>query len=321
MRETVWRVKRGFQNAPAPFVGKAFGFLILGFSIGWLICYMLIFFILPIDMSRSLSRNPTLILLIIFGAIIGANYVAYTHPKISKLWLPAFDTEQAKKDWQAMDNTSSTTKTIADKIESIGQHTDHSAFVKVREHPKGTRLIYQTPDKATIEIKSAIRFWSNVLPPVLMLATFTIAPAIGGFIGNVVAGFGGAASGAVIVPILTLIAAIASYFMTRPWVRVIATPTEIQYGKLRFDRQYHQGMALGYSLDGQEDLVNDFHDLSLGLRAIRCTYGRWGEDLPYLVNKYHGAEIIIWMNEIIASVGAPEPAEQDLEQGRKKEEF
>ncbi|WP_157946891.1 hypothetical protein [Thalassobius sp. I31.1] len=112
--------------------------------------------------------------------------------------------------------------------------------------------------------------------------------------------------------------AAVSYFWTRPWVKIVVTPNTIRYGSRFFHREFHDGMRLGYSTN-ETDLKNKLLEGSFGTVAMRLTYGRWGEDLPYLVNKYHADEIVIWMNEIINSVGAPIDVRHDPYAGEKSE--
>jgi hypothetical protein len=101
-----------------------------------------------------------------------------------------------------------------------------------------------------------------------------------------------------------LILGIISYICIRkafPWITLIATPQYIKVGKLYFDRGHYGGMRIGYEIDtGMALLKNDFHDLGVGLQALRLSYGLWGEDLPFLVNRYHAAEIVIWMSYMIS---------------------
>ena len=44
-------------------------------------------------------------------------------------------------------------------------------------------------------------------------------------------------------------------------------------------------------------------DHFMGVSGLRVAYGRWGDDLDYMVNKYHAPEYVVWMNEVIAEVG------------------
>lgn len=205
--------------------------------------------------------------------------------------------------------------------------TDHRSAKQafVRRTPKGTILGTANREKAEFQVKSAIRFWHWFAPiAALVFGVFILIPLFitmflimsDGY-GEVGFFFFGISAG--IAATIGLVLVVHNRF--RPWVKVHVTPDTITYGDTSYDRKHTSGFVLGYEVKGQGELKNHFFDQSMGLMALRLTYGRWGEDLPYMVNKYHAAEIVIWMNEIIAAVGAPKPAEHDLEQGRKTEEF
>jgi hypothetical protein len=188
-------------------------------------------------------------------------------------------------------------------------------FEKVRETPKGTRLVkLREGEFVVLKFRAAIRFW--------YLVAFAAVPAVfvlGGPIGFAASlifrtgPYGLPNTGAyfwvfVILSVLAYLAIRRAY----PWVTLIATPQYIKVGKLYFDRGHYGGMRTGYEISTSAGLLkNDFHDLGIGLVALRLSYGLWGEDLPYLVNRYHGAEIVIWMNYMIGLAEAEkEPSPQ-----------
>lgn len=189
----------------------------------------------------------------------------------------------------------------------------------VRKTPKGVVLVSASADKAVFTVKSVVRFWFWFLPIAFLAASFTIVP----FIGSMVMATNrniGPQMGIIFPVLLTLAAAIFAYVRTRPNVMFSVTPNLIQYGTTKYDRKHYSGMQTGYSVQSREGLKNDVFDIAAGnLTALRLTYGRWGEDLPYLVNGYHAAEIVNWMNEIIDGVGAPQRPRNDPYSGRKIE--
>lgn len=193
----------------------------------------------------------------------------------------------------------------------------------VRRSPKGTSIGTANRQKAVFHVKSAIRFWHWIAPIIASILSFFIILPLFTVLGAIIGddSFLGLFFGMLIGVAATIGLAITAHNHFRPWVKVHVTPDEIIYGDTRYDRKHSSGLVLGYEVKSEGDLKNHFFDQSMGLSALRLTYGRWGEDLPYLVNKYHAAEIVIWMNEIIAAVGAPEPAQHDPAQGRKVEEF
>ena len=201
----------------------------------------------------------------------------------------------------------------------------------VRKTPVGTRLVRQSPDEAVLTVKSAIHFWCWAAPAMLGVATFIAIP-VGGWVGftnyregleyiqmfNPQGAFDATLNTAVIMSAVCFVAAIVSYFMTRPNVRVVITPRTIQYGDKRFDRLYSEGVRAGFT-SKEVDLPASFTQGKFGVTNIRLTYGRWGEDLKYMINAHHANEIVIWMNEIIDGVGAPPSPRYEAYQGRKIE--
>lgn len=197
----------------------------------------------------------------------------------------------------------------------------------VRKLPQGTRLLSQTPEQAVIQIKSVIRFWCWALPTAFFVGAVFSAP-IGAAMGFMV--YAESRNnyrldpteylmwGAIIPGALFLLMAWISYISTRPWVTVTVKSDTIRYGDETFDRRFSKGIRIGYTTQ-EADLRSSFLAPSLGVQSLRLTYGRWGEDLKYMVNAYHASEIVIWMNEIIASVGAPPPKRHDPYAGQKIE--
>jgi len=195
-----------------------------------------------------------------------------------------------------------------------------------RATPQGTQLIKQSPERAVMKVKSAVRFWSWFLPPFFLITmVITIVPITGVLAAamqkanNFRRGLDAYLFDAGAVVFACFIgAAVLSYYLTRPSVRITVTPEAVKYGSEYFDRRFHHGVRTGWSMQGVE-LQNSFFDKSFGLQALRFTYGRWGEDLPYMVNAYHAQEIVIWMNEIIDQVGAPPAPSNDPYAGHKTE--
>jgi len=202
---------------------------------------------------------------------------------------------------------------------------NRSRFVKLRDRPKGTKLIRATNDTVKVKFKAAVRFWwklSWLLWPLYIAATvfgFGIAAGsnfyrriaeartnflfdegiidvLGIVLQSLLLGLQNAIAWAIVVsPIAWLI-----MVLTRPWVRVYADREKVVVGRQSFDRRHFGGLRIGYEIKtGDALLKNDFHDLDIGLQGLRLVYGPWGEDLPYLVNKYHANEIVLWLNLMI----------------------
>lgn len=189
-----------------------------------------------------------------------------------------------------------------------------------RRTPKGTRVQKQTPDEAIFQIRAAKQFWWWFGPAIAIGISFFMIP----FSFVLIAAMydPGANTIGIILLLVCLGGMVASYLMTRVWLTVLVRKDQMRVGAKVYDRKYVSGFSIGYSLKTDDKaLMNDFKDQTLGLSGLRLRYGRWGDDIPYLVNQYHAAEIVIWANEIIASVGAPAPKEHDPKAGRTKDMF
>jgi hypothetical protein len=208
-------------------------------------------------------------------------------------------------------------------------------YVPVREHPKGTKLIGQAQGYVHLQFKAALRFWWKFY--YLMLAGCVAATFFGAFVGFAVSMsnasnlarrgvFADPGSfevwvGAIIGFVITLIPTIYVYRWTHPWVDVYAQSTSIKVATFNFDRKYYGGFRVGYELQTTVGMLkNDFHDIDLGLQGLRFCYGQWGEDLPYLVSKYHANEIVMWINQKIAET-EPKTTAPVTESGQRPQRF
>lgn len=210
----------------------------------------------------------------------------------------------------------------------VGETT---AFLPVRQTPKGTRIEVDRPGEVQVRFRAVVRFWF-ALPYVLGLITLFGSVPLGGFIGYFFNPFDGYRSQGAwqswmsfwlfSTPILFLAATIISYRLTHLWVKLVATQHYIRVGSYYFDRTKYGGMRIGYEIKTTGNLLkNDFHDLSIGMQALRLSYGPWGEDLPYLVNKYHANEIVLWLNIMIARTMARPAGPTDTATGQRPQAF
>ncbi len=201
------------------------------------------------------------------------------------------------------------------------------AVVPVRKSPVGTRLLDHSNDQAIMTVQTAIRFWCWAAPA-LCMSTIIVTLPIGIFSGvqnsldrygqaNVFLGaniFWGCFIALATSASLTYMA----YTSTRPNVRVEVTKDMVKFGSYNFDRKFASGLRSGYS-SGETELKTSIVQPKFGVAALRFGYGPWGEDLKYMVDAHYVDDICIWMNLIIDSVGAPEPKENDAQEGRKVE--
>jgi hypothetical protein len=197
-----------------------------------------------------------------------------------------------------------------------------TGYLPVRQHPKGTRLVAQTDTSVTLRFKAVIRFWWKAV--FLMFVLCALSPFLGAGLGLLAAaaeaeqslsrgvlsrnGSGIVTTWTVMTPLAVIALTILVFRLTRPWVEVYADRDHIRVGDQSFDRRHYGGMRLGYEIQTSDGMLkNDFHDLDIGLQGLRLVYGPWGEDLPYLVNKYHANEIVLWLNFKIGETAAPAP--------------
>lgn len=192
-------------------------------------------------------------------------------------------------------------------------------YVEVRSTPKGTVIKRNSKDEFIAEIKCALEFWFWVAPVTIFIIFILLTP----FTISMIFSWNPTIKILGVILLLGSIGALVfSIVRTRFWVKVIVQKDAIKFGDKTYDRQHFGGMRIGYSIETDDNaLKNDFFDKSMGMSALRLCYGRWGEDLPYLVNKYHAAEIVIWLNEHIDAVGAPAPRENAPSEGRRKQTF
>jgi len=196
-----------------------------------------------------------------------------------------------------------------------------------RETPRGTRLVRISDDEAVMEVKTAIRFWCWVLPTTFGVFAFLGFPlgALIGYLGIFSSGhrshqvvFQETVNMAMTMGIGALVLAVFSYFLTRPTIRVIVTPDIVRFGRYKFDRRYARGLQLSFSTN-EMNFLPEFVQPKLGASGLRFGYGRWGEDMKYIINGFHSAEIVIWVNEIIDRVGAPSTSKHNPMAGNKIE--
>jgi hypothetical protein len=204
-----------------------------------------------------------------------------------------------------------------------------------RKSPIGTVLIKHTPDLAVMQFQAAIRFWCWVLPTAFLIIAGAALP-VGGVWGanaykkaiESAAWAGGNAPiaslpvyivfGAVFFSGIFIALSVSAYSLTRPRVRVRVDDQLVKFGSYRFDRKYAGGLRIGYSTK-EAELRSSFVQPRFGVVELRFSYGRWGENTKYLVDTRHAEELVVWMNEIIESIGAPMIPKNDPFAGRKIE--
>jgi hypothetical protein len=213
---------------------------------------------------------------------------------------------------------------LLDVYEFVVEHWPFGQKVRVpRETPKGTRIVLQGKDWCYLDIKITVQYWGIILPALAVGILFYVPAPLTAYIAfrYGIWDFESVTKISWGIIIACLVVVYYCYTGTRYWIRVEVTPDRIKFGRRIYDRAFFNGMRIGYEDQNMLQMKNNFLDFSMGVRALRLGYGRWGDDLPYLVNNYHSAEIVVWMNEMIAQAGQPGAGDHAPELGVKQERF
>lgn len=213
----------------------------------------------------------------------------------------------------------------ANRLET--QAVDVLPFTLVpRATPKSTTLIELSDERAVFQLKARYYFWSTVLPSAFGTVAFVSLPVTavytyisGDFFRGIWSdeALQAMASRSTNVFAFLMIIAVASYFLTRPNVRVIVKPDTIKFGSYRFDRRYVAGLRVGF--DDEGETRPSFAVPQHGSTNLKMKYGRWGERMRYMVPAESAEEIVVWANEIIDQVGMAEEFAPTAREGRKME--
>lgn len=212
-----------------------------------------------------------------------------------------------------------------------------SGKVPVRPYPRGIELETQTDDRLEFRLKSVHRRWRFAAVWIFIVSLFLV-PLLGVWLGfddgfrtdrwgnnapMVRPSFSFVPS--IILALLTIAGMVWAWFKGHPKIEIVATPSTLTVAGLEFDRANFSGMRIGYQIQGEAVKIGTFDtvmgDHFMGVSGLRVGYGRWGEDLDYMVNKYHAPEYVVWMNEQIEQVGRPESKSHAPAEGRVTETF
>lgn len=232
-------------------------------------------------------------------------------------------------------------RTLGEKSSSFfkrGEPKDTGPAIEMvpREFPKGA-MIHKYPvnraSEVVISIPTHLRTWWVLA---YVLAPFLLLLAIGGglLFGIVEPSWYQDSRGRnqysegyfTIMPLLiaivaTIIVLLLIYYATNPTTKITITPKTITIGKYRFEREHVNGMRMGYEVSYDNGTTSPFVQSQIFFTGLRISYGPWGEDLPYMVSKYHGPEYVNWINSILDYVGSPEPRATAPEEGRREQRF
>lgn len=101
-----------------------------------------------------------------------------------------------------------------------------------------------------------------------------------------------------------------SYILWRiafPRIRIAAKDGKMTVYNRQYDLAIAQGFRDGYSLGGVERSAKQ------GLYSgLRVHYGRWGDDLPFLVRSYYAPAYIVFLNRALTDVRPVSPGEREV---------
>ncbi|WP_114964084.1 hypothetical protein [Tritonibacter mobilis] len=196
---------------------------------------------------------------------------------------------------------------------------------QVFAHPRGIRVLCPSDgERFRVSIPTALRTWWIV--PFLAIPAFVlIAISIGLLMSFVAPGYTsrGYTDGYFTpVPLLIgiVVALAGSWFIWMqcfPRVTIEATPEGVTVGKYCFDWRAIEGFRIGYTAGGIER-----ENTQLGFQGLVLGYGPYGFDLPYMVRKYYAAYYVIWLNDMLDTIGKDANAgAHDPKSGFKKAMF
>lgn len=200
--------------------------------------------------------------------------------------------------------------------------TDAQVFA----HPRGIRVLSPPDgDHFKVSIPTARQTWW-ALPFVAIPLFILIATILGGILGINEGTY--TSRGRYIAPYFSIvplfvsliIAVVGSWIVWMqcfPRVTIEADRDGVTVGKYNFDWRAIQGFRIGYSAGGVER-----ENTQLGFQGLVLGYGPYGFDLPYMVRKYYAAYYVLWLNEMLDTIGKDDNAgAHDPKSGFKKAMF
>lgn len=324
-----------FFKTKAPEKIAVIGSLLVVAVLAWFTFFSILDGLVMSRGTRRMIFSPLVFLIVFVGMVALTAHISRKIPLLRWFWFPndaASDTAAAKSEVNAPEPKAAQT----DKTDLLSEKIDlnRSKDVEPRPYPRGIYLDKNSADELRFRIKATRRKW-RWLPFALILPVYAIASTLGPILGfrsdywvgrqYVAPSFSWMPTFLLLVVGTVFLVWLYKQFWLALPIRV--TPTHINVNGQSFNRKHYGGMRVGYEIGGNESVPvgglfeGAVGDTSLGFVGLRLQYGRWGEDLDYMVNKYHANEYIVWMNEMIAAVGAPPAKDIAPDQGVRGQQF
>lgn len=261
-------------------------------------------------------------------------------PRLSWFWRDPNKAKTKEKPSQSASMLSSTDQVAEPKEQVEERATPEEAEVTdqrfegvvaaryPRLTPQGTYLSPNSNEElAVMRVKVAIRFWCFALPTFFSVLSVPLA-FVSAVISVAVLGQRGGlrpddvfmymGASAVISFSVCLIAAVISYHKTRPEILVHVDKDRIRIGTETYDRRFAGAVVVGHT-ERDTEVSRKIISPQFGSVALGIQYGRWGETTNYMLDAEHASETVVWMNEVIDSVGDAQARRYDPQAGKKIE--
>ena len=102
-----------------------------------------------------------------------------------------------------------------------------------------------------------------------------------------------------------------------PRIIIEANRDGVTVGKYKFDWRALGGFRIGHTAGGVER-----ENTQWLYQGMVIEYGPYGFDLPYMVRKYYAAYYVVWLNDMLATIGQDDKSgTHDPKSGFKKSMF
>jgi hypothetical protein len=192
----------------------------------------------------------------------------------------------------------------------------------VFSHPRGVRIL-TPPDgnQVKVSIPTAIEtFWMLASIAIFFLASTIISTGLG--LSYAISIWGQWGEYFSLLPlifsiVITLALSWVIWRLCFPRIIIEANREGVMVGKYKFDWRALGSFRTGYTAGGEER-----ENIQFFYQGLFIEYGPYGFDLPYMVRKYYAAHYVLWLNEMLDTIGQDDHlATHDPKSGFKKSVF